>query len=451
LLLTDLNSAGGIGANCLLLEMGPFSVLVDAGLHPKEIGRSALPKLEQIRDCHLDLCILTHCHLDHLGALPVFVREHPRTPVLLSHASAQLYKRLLQNSCALMERQRQEKGIQDYPLYTFSDISRVNGSVIPVTPRQTRFLHSDCGERLAVTLFPAGHIPGACGILFEHRHRRIFHTADVLFEDTPLLHGACFPEGPFDSVIIETTRGLTQRPSQSSRSSETRRLLNCIRETIGRGGSILIPAFALGRMQELIEVLYHAVEGNLIPKCPVFVSGLGTELLNIMDKIARKEKGLNASSRHLRQLKAQKLPRDHKPSRQLPAIYLLSSGMMVENTPSWSTARSLVSEHRNTIAFVGYCDPDTPGGKLLAAPHSQPFAFSSGTAAKPLLAKVEQFDLSSHADREDLVEFALDADPRAIVLTHGDPQARDWFREAIARKNSKATVIDPQPLVPTRV
>ena len=84
--LTDLNRQGGIGANSLFLQIGTLNILVDAGLNPKTPGLGALPDFDLLRGVELDLIIITHCHLDHIGGLPVVMRQHPKTPVLLTQS-----------------------------------------------------------------------------------------------------------------------------------------------------------------------------------------------------------------------------------------------------------------------------------------------------------------------------------------------------------------------------
>ena len=83
--LTDLNRHGGIGANSLYLQLGDFHLVVDSGLHPKLAGRDAMPDFALLKDVKLDLVIITHCHLDHIGSLPVLLRHHPKVPVVMTH------------------------------------------------------------------------------------------------------------------------------------------------------------------------------------------------------------------------------------------------------------------------------------------------------------------------------------------------------------------------------
>lgn len=442
--LTDLNAPGGIGANCLLLQLDSLNIVIDAGLHPRMTGLEALPRYELLDDLEIDVIIVTHCHLDHIGSLPVLARRHPNTPVVISRDSDQYYKRMLRNSCTVMQRQRDELGIPEYPLFSYREVAACARQVLPVTPGQPRVFASRQGDEVTFTLFRSGHIPGAVGILFEYRHRRIFHSGDVLFHSTALLDGARFPEGDMDTIILETTRGATIR--QASRADEMERLLECIRQTTGRGGSILIPVFALGRMQEMITVLHEAAGKRRLKRLPLFVSGLGVDLLNAFDALAQKNGHLRVRKRMLRQLGGEKLPVGHRAGSEGPAIYLVSSGMIVENTPSYQVASALLESHRNTVAFVGYCDPDTPGGQLQRTRQGETFLFRSLRKTVAVQAHIEKFDLSSHADREDLLEFALSRNPRSVVLTHGDPEARGWFQEQIAERDPRCRVTDPQPL-----
>lgn len=442
--LTDLNAPGGIGANCLLLQFDGLNILIDAGMHPREVGRAALPRFEQLAGMQLDLIFLTHCHLDHLGALPVIARDHPDTPIIMSPDTAHLFRRMLRNSCTVMERQRAELGVGDYPLYSFRDITSCGRQAIPLSPGQPRRFENASGDVLTFTLHPAGHIPGAVGILFEFRHRRVFLTGDVNFSATRILDGARFPDGRMDTIIMETTRGVTVR--QAAREDEVERLLRCIQETTSHGGSILVPVFALGRMQEMIAVLHAARAEGRLKRLPVHVSGLGIDLLNHFDQIARKSGRLRVRKRMLRELGAEKLADTHRPGRERPAIYLLSSGMLVENTPSYRAAAALLDSHRHTIAFTGYCDPDTPGGKLIRLRQGDRFLFKALGRTVSAMARIEKFDLSSHADRDELLDFASERQPRAVVLTHGDPEARAWFADNLRQRDPRCKVVDPEPL-----
>ncbi len=446
--ITDLNPLSGIGANSILLELGPFRIVIDSGMNPKLVGTEALPGIQHTQGKPIDLIILTHCHLDHLGTLPLMMRAHPEAILVMSPASKLLARRMLHNSCNVMMRQKEELGIEAYPLYTRGEVERMGQRIFPLGLEHPRFFSSDDGQRLCITFHHAGHIPGAVGVSLEYNHQRIFHTGDVLFTDQRILQGARFPRQPVDTLILETTRGATGRATGKTRTEEIERLFATVHRTIRNGGSALIPVFALGRMQELFMLMVDAKRAGRLPKVPIFASGLGLDLANYFDEIATKTKAVDFQRSVLKELGVTQLPDGIKPGRppRNPGIYLLSSGMMVEHTPSYLMASSLIEDPNSTICFVGYCDPDTPGGALLAAKPGDELSFSALEYKGTLQATVDRFDLSSHADKEELLDFALACTPRTVVLTHGDPDARAWFLESLRSAAPKTKVIDPVPL-----
>ncbi|MFZ9682811.1 MAG: MBL fold metallo-hydrolase [Cephaloticoccus sp.] len=444
--LTDLNREGGIGSNSLLLELGDLRILVDCGLHPKLTGRKAMPDLGRLRDKALDLIIITHCHLDHIGSVPVVMREHPETPVIMTSSSRMLIERMLRNSASVMKRQKEEANIPDYPLFTHGEIERCARRMTGLPFGHAKQFRGNRDE-ISVIFHPAGHVAGAAGVELVHKHRHIFITGDVQFEDQRTLPGAKFPSGHFDTLITETTRGDTESLETGNRGDELTRLVTMINDTIQRGGSFLIPVFALGRMQEILTVMNDARKFGKLAACPIYASGLGMDLADYFDEIARKTHHVNFNRNVIKELRINPLPRKLKPGVDpgQNALYIVSSGMMVENTPSYILASGLLEHARNTIGFVGYCDPDTPGGQLLASKPGDSFLFGAIGVKTKRKARVERFDLSGHADREDLLEFALQAEPRSIVLTHGDPPARAWFAEQFASRLPKSKVLDPVP------
>ncbi|MDP0501062.1 MAG: MBL fold metallo-hydrolase [Verrucomicrobiota bacterium JB022] len=449
----DLNPHGGIGANSLFVQLGPFKILVDAGLSPKHEGKQAIPRLDLISREQLDLILLTHCHLDHLGAIPLAMRQNPAVPLVMTPASKVIAQRMLHNSHSVMVRQREENGIRDYPLYTRGEIEAMSGRIFPLNPEQPRFLSSQTGDKMTLTFHHAGHIPGAVGLTLQYRHRKVFFSGDVLFADQRTLPGAAFPRDPVDTLVLETTRGANGREPGYSREKEVAEMVKEIKHTLEIGGSVLLPTFALGRMQEVFTILQQAMVRRQIPKVPVFASGLGVDLCDYFDEIARKTKAVDFRRQVLKDLKVQKLPNGYKPGQKLPgpAIYVLSSGMMVEHTPSYIAAVNLLGDKRNLVAFVGYCDPDTPGGMLQKAAEGEYFLFEVLDKRAMLAARRMRFDLSGHADREQLLSFALEVKPRAVVLTHGDPEARAWFAEQLKAARPELQVIDPEPLKPIEV
>lgn len=445
--LIDLNGDGGIGANSLYVQLGDFHLVIDSGLHPKKAGREAAPNLRPLEGVKLDLVIVTHCHLDHIGSLPLLLRHQPNVPAIMTPPSRLLIERMLHNSVNVMVREREEGGVADYPLFTHEEVDRVAARFYG-HPFGHAKKFSGARDEIEFIFHPAGHIPGAAAIEIIHKHRRIFFTGDVLFNTQRILSGAKFPKARFDTLVTETTRGATERAPGHSRSSEMIRLVNTINATIQRGGSVLIPVFALGRMQEIMAILHDARKFNKLVPAPIFASGLGMDIADLFDEIAKKTGAVHFTRTILKDLGVRKTPRDLVPGKEpgQQGIYVVSSGMMVANTPSYTLASCLAASPKHSICFVGYCDPDTPGGHLQAATHGESFLFDAVNVKVKLRAQVERFELSGHADREELLDYAVQSNPRSIVLTHGDPPARAWFQEQLAAKLPSAKVLDPVPL-----
>ena len=445
--LIDLNRDGGIGANSLFLQLGSLNILIDCGLNPKQVGRIAAPNFAPIRGQRIDLVIITHCHLDHIGSLPIVLRDYPDAAIVMTVSSRMLIERMLHNSASVMVRQRDDENIPDYPLFTHDEIDR-HAKRLTGLPFGHAKKFRAAQDEIEFIFHPAGHVAGACAVEIHHKHRQIFITGDVLFENQRTLQGAKFPTGHFDTLIMETTRGATERPTDKSRLAEVDRLIGSMNDTIQRGGSFLIPVFALGRQQEILSIIHDARKFGRLVECPIIASGLGMDLADYFDEITRKTKHVNFTRSIIKDLKVQPLPRQLTAGQdpQRNGIYIISSGMMVERTPSYVLASGLIGHARNTIGFVGYCDPDTPGGQLLAAKPGDDFLFKTSNVKAKIKARVEKFELSGHADREELLEFALQAAPRSIVLTHGDPPARAWFQQQFAERLPQAKVLDPVPL-----
>jgi len=450
--LIDLNSDGGIGANSLYLQLGDFHLVIDSGLHPKKTGRGAAPNLRPLQGVKLDLILITHCHLDHIGSLPLLMRAQPDTPAVMTLPSRMLLERMLHNSANVMVREREEKGIADYPLFTHDEIDRVAPRFFPHQFNHAKKF-SGANDEIEFTFHPAGHIAGAAGIEILHKHRRIFFTGDVLFHPQRILDAAKFPPGRFDTLVTETTHGATEKPPGHERSREMIRLIDTINTTLQRGGSVLIPVFALGRMQEILAILHDARKFNRLLPAPVFASGLGMDLCDYFDDISKKTGLLHFTRSILKDLKVKKSPRDLVPGKEphTQGIYVVSSGMMVENTASYVLASCLAGSPKHAICFVGYCDPDTPGGHLLAAHNGDQFLFNAVNVKTRIRAQIERFEFSGHAARDELLDYAVQCNPRSIVLTHGDPPARAWFAEQLAVQLPGAKVLDPVPLQPYQV
>jgi Cft2 family RNA processing exonuclease len=474
---TDLNPKREIGAHSLLVELGAFRLLIDGGMSPKDVGLASLPDYTRIPADSVDLILLTHCHLDHIGSLPCVHRDHPSARVLMTPASSEILPVMLQNSYTVMLKQRDEKGIDDYPLFTRSEVDAVGEDIFHMHYGRTREFVKN-GDRLRVTFYPAGHVMGAACILLEHGGKRYFFTGDVLFRNQHTLGGAQIPPMHVDVLVMETTRGTAEHAADFCYERELERLLDAVAATLRGGGSVLLPVFALGRMQEMVTLIHEARRQKILQKrYPIYCSGLGLAIVDVFEKIFRSRGSYGLNYKLQENLSISTLRQDprhslapHSASRfrkrmlgelgvrplqktrlkaghdfRSPSLFIMSSGMLVENTPAYQVAACLLPHERNLIAFTGFCDADTPGGELLTRSRGDNFTFHALDFTAPIRARVERFDLSGHADREDLLCLAKALCPESIVLSHGDGDARLWFLDALADALPQAKLYNPEP------
>jgi Cft2 family RNA processing exonuclease len=440
-----------IGANSYFLELEGRKLVVDAGLHPKEENEAALPMYRLVPNGSLDAILISHAHQDHVGSLPVLMRRQPQARVLMTHATSKLSDIMLHNSVNVMSRQRDELGTRGYPLFTHREADQAAELWQSVGLRQYWTLS---GERLpgpqdepTFELYDSGHILGSAGILFRAEGRKIFYTGDVNFLQQTLMRSADFPVEGIDVLIIETTRGDRALDPSYSRRKEEQRFLVALEEAFDRGGSVLIPVFALGKTQEVLTMLYHFKRRGALKETPIYIGGLSTKITVAHDQLAslttRQHPGLQLlDSVGPVVLSGREIATTHINRRR---IYALSSGMMTEKTLSNQLAERLIGDPRQSIFFVGYADPDSPGGRLKAARLGDQIQLDGQLPGGRLACNVKEFDFSAHAPREMLLEYIRKVAPRVVVLVHGDPSAVGWFAERIALELPATQAVIPEP------
>ncbi len=126
-------------------------------------------------------------------------------------------------------------------------------------------------------------------------------------------------------------------------------------------------------------------------------------------------------------------------------IFVITAGMMSENTAAHDLAARMIGDERQSIFFVGYADPDSPAGHLKAAKPGETFVFSPSAGAVTKKCDVQDFDLTAHANRDELLELVGHVSPRAVLLGHGDEASRAWFEQKINERWPKIKVFQPQP------
>ena len=441
-----------IGANSYYIEASGHRLVLDCGMHPKNMGEDALPNFKAISDRQLDAILISHSHQDHIGTLPVLMRRQPNARVFMTETTAEIGNALLHNSVNVMTRQREEIGATLYPLFTHRETDRA-ADFWHLCPMRQRITIS--GERaterdadaLTFEFFDAGHILGSAGILLRAEGRTIFYTGDVNFDDQTIMSSAIFPEEKIDILIMESTRGDHAKAAHWTRAGEERRLAGAIDGAFRRGACVLIPVFALGKTQEVLAMLYQFRREKLLTDFPIYIGGLSSKMTEIYDRRS------HVSRRRLPRLQLMEevapFVLNARTIQDAPArsgrIYALSSGMMMPKTLSNIFARRIIGNSRNSIFLVGYADPQSPAGILRDVQPGAEVTLDPDEPAQRVRCHIEQFQFSAHASREALIAYAKKLSPEKIVLVHGDPPAVEWMRATLAAELRDSEIIVPLP------
>jgi len=441
-----------IGANSYYLEIGGHRLVLDCGMHPKNTGEDALPHLKAIAGRDIEAIVISHAHQDHIGTLPVVMRQFPRARVFMTQGTAEVGSVLLHNSVNVMTRQREEIGEAAYPLFTHRETDKASERWRWCPLRQRISIAGERAsqrERDALTFefFEAGHVLGSTGILLRAEGKTIFYTGDVNFDDQTIMQAAIFPQEKIDVLIMECTRGDHAKPEGWSRAGEEHRLAEALGRAFDRGAGVLIPVFALGKTQEVLAMLYKFRRHRLLPEFPIYIGGLSSKMTNIYDRRT------HTTRRQLPRLQLMKevapFILNEETIRDAPLragrVYALSSGMMIPNTLSNVFARRLIENPQHSIFFVGYANPESPAGVLREAGTGGEVALDPDKPPQRVRCHIEQFQFSAHATRETLIEYARKISPRKIVLVHGDPPAVEWIRAELHTDLPKTDVIVPAP------
>jgi len=440
-----------IGANCYYLGSGRQGVVLDCGMHPKEEGEMALPLLATLAGRPVDAILLSHAHLDHIGSLPVLMRQQSQARVFMTEPTAAIGDALLHNSVNVMIREREEVGVI-YPLFTHRETNRATDRWQHCRLGQPFTLQGErspaqLNDELTFEYCDAGHVLGAAGILLRAEGRTLFYTGDVNFDDQTLTSGAVFPESGIDVLIIETTRGDSPLPENFSREAEERRFAEALGRAFARGGCVLVPVFALGKTQEVLTMLCKFKRNKLIDDVPIYIGGLSSKMTEIYDRRA------NQSRRVLPRLQlfpeVRPFVLNGKTIADAPArpgrIYALSSGMMTPKTLSNIFARRIIERPEHSVFFVGYADPESPAGVLRRSQPNELVSLDEDEPAQTVRCRLEQFQFSAHASRESILTYIKKLAPKKVVLVHGDVAAVEWVRAAATAALPQSEVIVPKP------
>jgi metallo-beta-lactamase family protein len=447
--LISFGAADGVTGSKHLVEVGGSRLLLDCGLFQglklhRERNWQPLPI-----DLHsIDAVVISHAHLDHSGWLPVLVKHGYRGPIFTNTATRDLCAVLLADSAHLQEEDARRANrygsashVPALPLYTKADAARAVARITALPSGRG----AEVG-RVQISFTPVGHLLGASAITLTAGRERIVFSGD-LGRSQDLLLPAPQAVAAADVLLIEATYGNRLHPKEDVQ----QRLGEIIRHTIARGGSVLLPSFAVGRAQALLLVLQRLRAAGDIPhSLPIYLDSpmaiAATELT------LKHRKLLRVAPRELATLKdgvrfvetgAQSQRLSSSRSR-FPSVIISASGMATGGRVLHHL-KSLAPDEKHHLVFPGFQVAGTRGAKIVAGA-SEVKVFSEMVPIRAEVSHLEGF--SGHADTDELMAWMrqFESAPRHTFVVHGDPDATDTLRFRIGNELGWRASVPPHAI-----
>ncbi|MEB3779447.1 MAG: MBL fold metallo-hydrolase [Desulfurococcales archaeon] len=398
-LLRVLGSGKEVGRAAILVEHRGRGLLLDYGVNFNEDDIPIFP--EHVRPRDLEGIVLTHSHLDHIGAAPsLFTSITPEimaTPLTLDVSRILLY-----------------------------DMIKLNGPYLPFDEQSVDDMISSgktlhYGEEVnlgdfTVTLHDSGHIPGSASVLVEVNGRRLLYTSDLNNIETKLVGPARLDGLKADVVVIESTYGASNHPP---RLETEKRFIDSVTEVVESGGTVLVPAFSVSRGQEIMCLL---AERGI--DYPVWVDGMIRQVSELYMLHSRYIRSPGLLSRAVSEFRFIRGWQDRRKAYRKPGVIIASAGML-KGGPSLYYLKKMATNERNGVFMVSYQAPGTTGRQIL-----EEGVF--GEERIPVLARVEWFDFSSHIDQSGIIKVLRGINSvEKVVLVHGDPGAQEVLASRI--------------------
>jgi metallo-beta-lactamase family protein len=449
-------AAREVTGSCHIVEVAGKTILLDCGLFQgkRDLSRRKNEQLPRSAD-RIDAIVLSHAHIDHAGRLPFVVRNGFRGPIHATAATRDLCAIMLLDSANIQVKDAEfltrRKREHAEPLYEPEDVTQVMKQMtghpydqwFEVIPGVARACFTD-----------AGHILGSASVVLECTEdgatKTIVFSGDVGRHGLSIIRDPHPPTAAADLVIMESTYGNRDHiPIDDAR----QRLAEIVAETVKRGGKVIIPAFAVGRVQELVYALHQLVRDGKMPPVPIYIdSPLATNATDVFERHPECFDSTEALVRTVSELFRFELVRYIREASESKTLNA-TRGPMVIISPSGMAESGRVLHHlangaadpRNTILIVGFQAEHTLGRRIVER-QAELRIFGEMV---PLRAQVEVLDgYSAHADRGGLVAW-LDAVKRtspslgAVYLVHGEPDAQDALSELLQAGKYEAVVPAP--------
>ncbi len=450
---TFIGATHEVTGSCTMLEVGGKHIIVDCGM---EQGADIFENIEiPVAPADIDAIVLTHAHIDHTGKLPFLVANGYSGPVYATEATRNLCDIMLKDSAHIQEfeaqwrnRKGKRAGEEPYePLYTMDDVMRT----MPLFKVTGYGKELEIFDGVTLSFTDAGHLLGSSNVLFRLKEdgveKTILFSGDLGNTDKPLIRS---PQDPpqADYVVCESTYGDRLHPEKPDYVAQ---LSQIIQRTLDRGGNLVVPAFAVGRTQELLYYIRIIKERNLIKNHANFRvvvdSPLAVEATNIYSSELHEyydeealeliEKGVNPVAFPDLEVSVSSDESRAINEDPTPKIIISASGMCEAGR-----IRHPLKHHlwrpECTILFVGYQSPGTVGGKITSGAESVKL-FGEEIQVRAEITKVDSF--SSHADKDHLLEWIKKTNVGTrIFINHGEDEVTESFAREATNVTGKHSV-----------
>lgn len=438
-----LGGAGEIGANSYYLNISGTGIILDCGMNPKKTGLDSLPSLSLLENQPVDYVLISHAHQDHIGALPYLVKKFPYIKIISTPQTRAIAELTLHNSVEIIKEETNE---QIKSFFTHDEIDLLIQS-IQWKEYENDFIingYHHSGDDIIARFYNAGHILGSASILIQQNDKKIFFSGDINTDSQVLIPAAEFPTNKVDLLILETTYGSTHSVLIPPLEKEAERLAKSINKSVNKGGSILIPVFSLGKMQEMLALLSLLILKGKIPDIDIYTGGIGTKINRIYDYnryvVKRNDAEFVLSDILQKSIYDIDDPADF--FRQ-PCVVLASSGMMMPGTTSYKLAHHWIKQKDSVIFLVGYMDPQTPGYVFSVSKKGDKInIFGTDEEIK---CEIIKFRFPSHSRREGLLSIAEKIKPETIILVHGEEESIKWVGSELLKRNNNRKVFAAEP------
>ncbi|NNC49142.1 MAG: MBL fold metallo-hydrolase [Flaviramulus sp.] len=427
-----LGAAGVVTGSKFLVETSEKNILIDCGMFQglkelRELNWIDLPvKVETI-----DIVLLTHGHLDHVGYLPRLLKQGFKGKIVGTAPTLAIAEIILNDSGKIHEEEaykaNKEKYTKHNPALPFYTVREAQNTIkLFAVEIENKWIQ--LSEHISYRFQSNGHIIGATFIEIDINGKRFVFSGDIGRQNDYLLYDPKTPEWA-DYLFIESTYGNKLHAEDNVENM----LTDIIKETINNHGNLIIPSFAVERLQTLMYILWKLYKSNRIPNIPIFIdSPMGNNVLKVFKRFPNSHKlfiqDYDAMCNHINIIQSYKETWetiDDKRSK----IIIAGSGM-VTGGRVLTYLQQLIDEPSTTVLLVGYQAEGTRGRLLKEGAHEIRF-FGKYYPVKATIKSIES--LSAHADQQDLLNWmsTIKNIPEEVFLIHGEPTALDVFRVKI--------------------